>query len=164
MDYQVSAALVQVEKQWCKQACLHVCLAPLHPPCLIPSCPGPCSSHTASLLLLLAGDAAVTLVLSFTDITRHHDHGLLWHQSVCVFCTLCLPADYIGCMKTGGIVTNQQQRWYEPQHVVLGSSTYFTHAWGSIYVVSGQVAYDIARIRQGRLRYLANEGGWSCKA
>lgn len=66
-------------------------------------------------------------------------------------------------MKTGGIVTNQQQRWYEPQHVVLGSSTYFTHAWGSIYVVSGQVAYDIARIRQGRLRYLANEGGWTCE-
>ena len=59
-------------------------------------------------------------------------------------------------------MTNQQQRWYEPQHVVLGSSTYFTHAWGSIYVVSGQVAYDIARIRQGRLRYLANEGGRGC--
>lgn len=42
--------------------------------------------------------------------------------------TVC--ADYVGCMKTGQIIKSPRYRWYEPQHQLLGSSSYFTHAWG----------------------------------
>ena len=49
-------------------------------------------------------------------------------------------------------------RWYEPQHAVLGGGHYFTHAWGSIYVLSGKAAANIARMPDGSLRFFANEG------
>ncbi|KAL3142375.1 hypothetical protein ABBQ38_002711 [Trebouxia sp. C0009 RCD-2024] len=72
-------------------------------------------------------------------------------------------SDYIGCMKTGQIMTSPEWRWYEPQHAVLGSKQYFTHAWGSIYVLSGTAASSIAQM-PSRMRYFANEdvtlGAW----
>lgn len=49
-------------------------------------------------------------------------------------------------------------RWYEPQHALLGGEHYFTHAWGSIYVLSGTAAANIARMPEGALRFFANEG------
>lgn len=49
-------------------------------------------------------------------------------------------------------------RWYEPQHAVLGGETYFTHAWGSIYVLSGKTASMIAAMPLGSFRFFANEG------
>jgi hypothetical protein len=69
-------------------------------------------------------------------------------------------ADYVGCMKTGVVIKTPRQRWYEPQHAVLGGSdsSYFTHAWGPIYVVSGRVAEDLAALRPGSLRFFNNEG------
>ncbi|KAK9828752.1 hypothetical protein WJX72_001925 [[Myrmecia] bisecta] len=73
-------------------------------------------------------------------------------------------AEYVGCMKTGDIVTSPEWRWFEPQHQMLGSKSYFTHAWGSIYVVSGAVAEDLASRRPGSLRQFTNEdvtlGSW----
>lgn len=54
-------------------------------------------------------------------------------------------------------MTSPEWRWYEPQHAVLGSREYFTHAWGSIYVLSGTAATAIAEM-PSRLRYFANEG------
>ena len=61
-------------------------------------------------------------------------------------------------MKTGRIMTSPEWRWYEPQHAVLGGRDYFTHAWGSIYVLSGSVASTIAQMPAGLMRFFANEG------
>ena len=73
-------------------------------------------------------------------------------------------ADYIGCMKTGPIYTTKNFRWYEPQHAVLGSQSYFTHCWGSIYVLSGRAAQMLASVEPSLLRFFANEdvtvGSW----
>lgn len=51
-------------------------------------------------------------------------------------------------------------RWYEPQHVLLGSKSYFAHTWGSIYVLSGEAAALLTAIQPSKLRYLSNEGGF----
>jgi galactosylxylosylprotein 3-beta-galactosyltransferase len=69
-----------------------------------------------------------------------------------------IAADYVGCMKTGQIIKSPRYRWYEPQHALLGGNNYFTHAWGSLYVLSGRVAADLAAMRDGSLRHFANEG------
>ena len=71
-------------------------------------------------------------------------------------------ADYIGCMKTGRIMTSPEWRWYEPQHAVLGGGEYFTHAWGSIYVLSGDAALRVAQMPTGSMRFFANEGDFAC--
>ena len=47
---------------------------------------------------------------------------------------------------------------------VLGSSNYFTHAWGSMYILSGRVAAQLAAMSPGMLRFFANEGSLSCSA
>lgn len=77
-------------------------------------------------------------------------------------CLYAYTADYIGCMKTGQIMTSPEWRWFEPQHAVLGSKDYFTHAWGSIYVLSGSAASSIAQMTS-KLRYFANEGNYRCR-
>lgn len=69
-------------------------------------------------------------------------------------------ADYAGCFKTGGIIKSPNYRWFEPQHALLGGASYFSHAWGSAYVLSGRAAADLAAQRPGSLRQFANEGGW----
>lgn len=73
-------------------------------------------------------------------------------------------ADYVGCFKTGAIMTSPRWRWYEPQHALLGGGSYFAHCWGSAYAVSGGVAADLAAMREGALRHFANEdvtiGAW----
>ena len=75
-----------------------------------------------------------------------------------------MAADYVGCMKTGPIYTEPNYRWYEPQHAVLGSTSYFTHCWGSVYVLSGRAADAISAIPPAQLRFFANEdvtvGAW----
>jgi hypothetical protein len=55
-------------------------------------------------------------------------------------------------------MTNPKMRWYEPQHALLGSKSYFAHTWGSAYVLSGAAADLIARLPPERLRYFSNEG------
>ena len=55
-------------------------------------------------------------------------------------------------------MTSPEWRWYEPQHAVLGGKDYFTHAWGSIYVLSGKAASTIAQLPANSMRYFANEG------
>lgn len=37
-------------------------------------------------------------------------------------------------------MTDKKYRWYEPQHALLGSKSYFAHTWGSAYVLSGETA------------------------
>ncbi|KAK9831532.1 hypothetical protein WJX81_006529 [Elliptochloris bilobata] len=72
-------------------------------------------------------------------------------------------ADYIGCMKNGPVFTDRRQRWFEPAHALLGAE-YFTHAWGSMYVLSGRAAAAAATLPSGMLRFFNNEdvtvGSW----
>jgi len=72
-------------------------------------------------------------------------------------------ADYIGCMKNGPIFKDPKQRWYEPQHTVLGQ-IYFTHAWGCVYALSGRAAGMLAQKDPSTMRSFANEdvtiGSW----
>jgi len=42
-------------------------------------------------------------------------------------------ADYIGCMKTGRIMTSPEWRWYEPQHAVWGEAN-TSHMPGAAYM------------------------------
>lgn len=60
-------------------------------------------------------------------------------------------------MKRGEVFTSESTRWYEPQFALLGRS-YYTHCWGSIYVLSGRAANLISSIPEGNLRFLNNEG------
>ena len=52
-------------------------------------------------------------------------------------------------------------RWFEPQHELIGGRHYFTHAWGSIYVLSDHAARTLAKVSavvpEG-LRFFNNEG------
>jgi galactosylxylosylprotein 3-beta-galactosyltransferase len=73
-------------------------------------------------------------------------------------------ADYVGCMKMGPIFKSKSMRWYEPQHAVLGDHSYFTHCWGTLYVLSGGAAGSVASQPPGSMRFFANEdvtvGSW----
>jgi len=72
--------------------------------------------------------------------------------------------DYVGCMKTGPIFTSPDQRWYEPDHALLGSKEYFRHAWGPIYALQRRAVEAVTQIPAGSLRHFANEdvtvGAW----
>ncbi|KAK9909511.1 hypothetical protein WJX75_003351 [Coccomyxa subellipsoidea] len=66
-------------------------------------------------------------------------------------------ADYIGCMKNGDVYSDPAMRWFERQWPLLGK-TYFTHAWGTLYVLSGKVAAHLSSVPDGLLRFFGNEG------
>lgn len=72
-------------------------------------------------------------------------------------------ADYIGCMKRGPIFKTPNMKWYEPQHSLIGDN-YFTHCWGTTYVLSGRAAAMIGGVNPQNLRFFANEdvtvGAW----
>ncbi|CAK0762726.1 hypothetical protein CVIRNUC_002986 [Coccomyxa viridis] len=68
-----------------------------------------------------------------------------------------LSQDYIGCMKNGPVFADRKYRWYERQWALLGDK-YFTHAWGTLYVLSGRIAAQIASMPDGILRFFSNEG------
>lgn len=64
-------------------------------------------------------------------------------------------------MKTGTVFRDQNLRWFEPQHALIGGESYFTHAWGSIYVLSGHAAKTLALVSSAvpnGLRFFNNEG------
>jgi hypothetical protein len=64
-------------------------------------------------------------------------------------------------MKNGDVYSDAQYRWYERLWPLLGK-TYFTHAWGTLYVVSGRAATALASMPNGTLRFFTNEGTrWS---
>ena len=66
-------------------------------------------------------------------------------------------------MKNGPVLSDPNQRWYEPQHLLLGQS-YFTHSWGCVYALSGRAAGLLAQKDPSTLRHFANEdvtlGSW----
>eukprot|EP01025_Chloroclados_australasicus_P015974 TRINITY_DN1779_c0_g3_i1.p1 TRINITY_DN1779_c0_g3~~TRINITY_DN1779_c0_g3_i1.p1 ORF type:complete len:500 (-),score=47.29 TRINITY_DN1779_c0_g3_i1:810-2114(-) len=67
-----------------------------------------------------------------------------------------MGADYIGCMKHGQVWKTPGTRWYEPAHLMLASD-YYLHAYGSFYIISGDVAHDVILLNKDKLRMLANE-------
>lgn len=66
-------------------------------------------------------------------------------------------ADYIGCMKNGDVYSDPKYRWYEELWLLLGK-TYFTHAWGTLYVLSKRAVMRISAMPDGALRFFNNEG------
>ena len=60
-------------------------------------------------------------------------------------------------MKNGPVYTDRKYRWFEHQWPLLGDK-YFTHAWGTLYVLSGRIAAQIGSIPDGTLRFFSNEG------
>ena len=73
------------------------------------------------------------------------------------FKRMCGCADYIGCMKNGPVYSDKKYRWHERQWPLLGDN-YFTHAWGTLYVLSGRIARQIGNIPDGSFRFFSNEG------
>jgi len=67
-----------------------------------------------------------------------------------------MGAGYIGCMKHGDVWKYEGTRWFEPQHILLGSD-YFLHAYGSLYVMSREVVEKVIIRNMDNLRMLANE-------
>ena len=60
-------------------------------------------------------------------------------------------------MKNGDVYSDPSMRWFERQWPLLGK-TYFTHAWGTLYVLSGTVAAQLSSVPDGLLRFFGNEG------
>ncbi len=60
-------------------------------------------------------------------------------------------------MKNGPVYSDEKYRWHERQWPLLGGN-YFTHAWGTLYVLSGRIAQQISSIPDGSLRFFSNEG------
>lgn len=50
-----------------------------------------------------------------------------------------MGAEYVGCMKHGFPFRQPTHKWYEPANLLIGY-TYWLHAYGSIYAISGRVA------------------------
>ena len=68
-----------------------------------------------------------------------------------------MAAEYIGCMKHGHVHHDPANKWFEPEHVLLGQE-YHLNAYGSIYIIAGHVLDGIVVPNAGSLRRLANEG------
>ncbi|KAI3756392.1 hypothetical protein L1987_56212 [Smallanthus sonchifolius] len=74
------------------------------------------------------------------------------------------PRAYIGCMKSGGVYSKPDDRWYEPEWWKFGDKkSYFRHASGEIFAVSRALAQFIS-INKSILRAYAHDdvsvGSW----
>ncbi|KAK7263520.1 hypothetical protein RJT34_31111 [Clitoria ternatea] len=75
------------------------------------------------------------------------------------------PRIYIGCMKSGPVLSQKGVRYHEPEHWKFGESgnKYFRHATGQLYAISNDLATYIS-INQNVLHKYANEdvslGSW----
>ncbi|KAJ1703925.1 hypothetical protein LUZ63_003704 [Rhynchospora breviuscula] len=78
---------------------------------------------------------------------------------------LMKPRIYIGCMKSGPVLSKKGVRYYEPEHWKFGDSgnKYFRHATGQLYAISKDLATYIS-INQHVLHKFINEdvslGSW----
>ncbi|KAL2643152.1 hypothetical protein R1flu_010739 [Riccia fluitans] len=72
------------------------------------------------------------------------------------------PAIYIGCMKSGPVLSHRGVKYYEPEYWKFGEK-YFMHATGQLYAISRNLAEFIANQEKILKRY-ANEdvslGSW----
>ncbi|KAF3789989.1 Beta-1-3-galactosyltransferase 7 [Nymphaea thermarum] len=75
------------------------------------------------------------------------------------------PRVYIGCMKSGPVLSQKNVKYHEPEHWKFGEegNNYFRHATGQIYAISKDLATYIS-INQPILHKYANEdvslGSW----
>ncbi|KAE8694271.1 putative beta-1,3-galactosyltransferase 11 [Hibiscus syriacus] len=74
------------------------------------------------------------------------------------------PRVYIGCMKSGEVFSEPSHKWYEPDWWKFGDKkSYFRHASGEMYVISGALAKFIS-INRNLLRTYAHDdvsaGSW----
>ncbi|KAE8654707.1 putative beta-1,3-galactosyltransferase 2 [Hibiscus syriacus] len=75
------------------------------------------------------------------------------------------PRVYIGCMKSGPVLSQKGVRYHEPEHWKFGENgnKYFRHATGQLYSISNELASYIS-INQHVLHKYANEdvslGAW----
>ncbi|KAK8710543.1 hypothetical protein V6N13_145862 [Hibiscus sabdariffa] len=74
------------------------------------------------------------------------------------------PRVYIGCMKSGQVFSEPGHKWYEPDWWKFGDKkSYFRHASGEMYVISGALAKFIS-INRNLLRTYAHDdvsaGSW----
>ncbi|KAG0449758.1 hypothetical protein HPP92_027205 [Vanilla planifolia] len=75
------------------------------------------------------------------------------------------PRTYIGCMKSGPVLSNKNVKYHEPEYWKFGEegNKYFRHATGQIYAISKDLATYIS-INQPILHKYANEdvtlGSW----
>lgn len=71
---------------------------------------------------------------------------------------------YVGCMKSGDVVTEEGKQWYEPQWWKFGDGkTYFRHASGSLFILSKNLARYV-NINSASLQTYAHDdisvGSW----
>ncbi|XP_048133822.1 hydroxyproline O-galactosyltransferase HPGT3 isoform X1 [Rhodamnia argentea] len=71
---------------------------------------------------------------------------------------------YIGCMKSGDVITEEGKPWYEPDWWKFGDEkSYFRHAWGSLLVLSKNLAQYI-NVNSASLKTYAHDdvsvGSW----
>lgn len=72
-----------------------------------------------------------------------------------------MGVDVAGCAKNGPVLSDPAFKWAEPAAALLGDA-YFTHFWGSAYVLSARAARAVAALALAgvgglRARALANE-------
>jgi hypothetical protein len=71
---------------------------------------------------------------------------------------------YIGCMKSGDVITEEGSQWYEPEWWKFGDDkSYFRHATGSLVILSKNLAQYV-NINSGLLKTYAFDdttiGSW----
>ncbi|XP_010671546.2 hydroxyproline O-galactosyltransferase HPGT1 isoform X1 [Beta vulgaris subsp. vulgaris] len=74
------------------------------------------------------------------------------------------PRVYMGCMKSGEVFSEPNQKWYEPEWWKFGDGkSYFRHASGEIFVISQALAKFVS-INRSNLRTYAHDdvsvGSW----
>ncbi|KAL4019723.1 putative beta-1,3-galactosyltransferase 2 [Cucumis melo var. makuwa] len=75
------------------------------------------------------------------------------------------PRVYIGCMKSGPVLSQKGLKYHEPEHWIFGGegNKYFRHATGQLYAISKDLAKYILK-NQNMLHKYANEdvslGSW----
>ncbi|XP_073011006.1 hydroxyproline O-galactosyltransferase HPGT3-like [Typha latifolia] len=71
---------------------------------------------------------------------------------------------YMGCMKSGGVISEEGKQWYEPEWWKFGDAkSYFRHATGSLFILSNNLARYI-NINSASLQTYAHDdisvGSW----
>ncbi|KMZ75116.1 Beta-1,3-GlcNAc transferase, family GT31 [Zostera marina] len=61
------------------------------------------------------------------------------------------PRNYIGCMKTGYVVKDPNQKWYDPKFHLLASE-YYLYAYGSLYALSSDIVSRLVTVRNDRFK------------
>lgn len=106
------------------------------------------SAWDADFYVKVDDDVYVNLNKLILMLTRHKDK----------------PRVYVGCMKSGEVFTEPNQRWNEPEWWKFGDAKYyFRHATGQVYALSRALALYISINRQILHEYMNEDvslGSW----